>query len=98
MKMKENYKPKPQISCATYMIKNNATPIIISKEEFDKLTKEKQFRDGPYRETFGEGYGEPYNPFKQAYGQLNNENYVFCELDKEINERTKKYLSELEKD
>lgn len=38
--------------------------------EFDRLAREKQFADGPYIDTFGDDYGEPYNPVLRVIGTL----------------------------
>lgn len=37
---------------------------------FDALARAKEFVDGPWIETFGDGYGEPYNPDRVVYGRL----------------------------
>ncbi len=42
----------------------------ISRDEFDRLTREDQFADGPYIEAFGDGYGEPYQPNRTMFGTL----------------------------
>jgi hypothetical protein len=50
----------------------------IKKSEFDELVKNKQFSDGPYLDTFGDGYGEPYNPNRHAWGKLKNGKEVWA--------------------
>lgn len=42
----------------------------ITREEFDQLTRDKQFRSGPFVGTFGEDYGEPYDPYRELTGVL----------------------------
>lgn len=42
----------------------------ISIKLFDKFCIEKKFRDGPFIESFGDGYGEPYNPKRYVKGVL----------------------------
>lgn len=39
---------------------------------FDALARAGSFIDGPYRSTFGDGYGEPYVPDRQVFGTLNS--------------------------
>jgi hypothetical protein len=46
-------------------------------KEFDKLCKEKKFKEGPFIETFGDGYGEPYNPNRYVKGVLKNNKKVW---------------------
>jgi len=45
-------------------------------------TPTEEFTDGPFSETFGSGYGEPYNPRRQAFGMVGKRG-VYCELSKE---------------
>ena len=49
----------------------------VKKSEFDALFKNGAFSDGPYTEGFGDGYGEPYNPRRQAFGVIGDE-VVWC--------------------
>jgi hypothetical protein len=39
-------------------------------EEFDRLARAKEFKDGPYVENFGDGYGEYYCPDRRVFGTL----------------------------
>lgn len=81
---------KPRHSCTAFMCKNSTmigkvtTPKYecISKEEFDNLAKSDEFEDGPHMEGFGDGYGHPYNPWRQAFGKLKDGRLVFTELYK----------------
>ena len=43
---------------------------LISISEFDDLARKGQFLNGPFVSTFGDGYGEPYNPDRPVWGQL----------------------------
>jgi hypothetical protein len=43
-------------------------PIPIS--EFDALVRAGEFANGPHVSTFGDGQGEPYNPFRDVWGTL----------------------------
>lgn len=38
--------------------------------EFDDLARRKQFREGPFISTLGDGYGEPYQPVRTVRGVL----------------------------
>lgn len=72
---------KPRNSCALYMAsKGIKDPECIPRSQFDALVEKDDFRDGPFVDGFGDGYGEPYNPDRQAYGVLTNGRGVFCEL------------------
>lgn len=71
---------KPRNSCKRYMQEKGIKPTLLKKKEFDKLAREKMFESGPLVDTFGDGYGEPYNPYRQAFGILNDGKGVFCEL------------------
>lgn len=42
----------------------------IDIEEFDKLARAKQFDEGPLIDSFGDGYGEPYQPQRTVMGIL----------------------------
>ena len=53
----------------------------IPKSEFDQLCKEKKIRDAQ-EESFGDGYGEPYNPNRLIFGHLNGELVWTESLDK----------------
>ena len=40
--------------------------------EFNELAKSAQWQDGPWRDGFGDGYGEPYMPHRACWGTLVN--------------------------
>lgn len=44
--------------------------IELTREDFDALALRKLFADGPWKDTFGDGYGEPYNPNRWLFGTL----------------------------
>lgn len=44
----------------------------IEKADFDKLARDREFADGPFIESFGDGYGDPYNPHRTIWGTLND--------------------------
>jgi hypothetical protein len=48
----------------------------ISKQEFDRLVRDRQFSDGPYIKNFGKNYGEPYHPHHRLHGTLKNSQLV----------------------
>ena len=73
--------PGPRHQCWSYFLGRGLLPARkISKKEFDKLALAGDFDDGPHRDTFGDGYGEPYYPYRQAFGTLNPGDGVYCEL------------------
>lgn len=74
-------KKEPRYSCREYfLVQRIAKPRSLSKEKFDRLIGQKQFKDGPFVEQFGKGYGEPYNPWTQVFGILKDGRGVYCEL------------------
>ena len=38
--------------------------------EFNDLCRKKKFKEGPFTEDFGSGYGEPYSPEHYVWGTL----------------------------
>lgn len=50
----------------------------VSKGELDRMVDSDQFETGPYLNTFGDGYGEPYNPNRQAGGTLKDGRVVWA--------------------
>jgi len=94
MEIPEEFQPRH--GCAIYMRKDTAKqPVLLSKEDFNKNLEEKNFRDGPYRDPFGTGHGEPYYPWTQAYGTLKDGIPVYCELQKDNNNEAKSFLEKL---
>lgn len=75
--MNENYFWTPRDHALSYGAYNS-----LPKDEFDELVKSKQFSDGPFLSAFGDGYGEPYNPNRQAFGTLKDGRKVFTETVK----------------
>lgn len=49
----------------------------LTKTEFDKLVRTGQFADGPVLSAYGDGYGDPYNPDRQAGGTLKDGRIVW---------------------
>ena len=94
-KLKELPVLEPRHHCENYMCKNGIEKsILLTKEEFDGHAKSKDFEDGPYKDSFGDGYGEPYNPHRQAFGRLKDGRAVYCELSRDLAERVRGYLKE----
>ena len=71
---------EPRHQCRTFCNNRTPAPKELSKAEFDAHHDAKTFIYGPFRETFGDGYGECYNPKRQAFGVLKNGDVVYCEL------------------
>ena len=72
---------EPRIQVWSFAGDHGGKPSLLSKADFDAQLEAGQFAVGPYRETFGDGYGEPYNPHRQAFGKLNDGRVVYCELN-----------------
>ena len=75
---------KPRMGCASYCFKmrgesNKEKPSFLIPEEFDKLIEDEAFKDGPWADSFGDGYGQPYYPHRQAFGLLKDGRLVFTE-------------------
>lgn len=81
---------EPQGHCSGYIAENVIEGDLdkddcyyIPKEEFDELYKNGEFKEGEvHQDTFGMGYGEPYNPDPQAFGKLEEHPnpIVYCQL------------------
>lgn len=73
--------PAPRNRCRQYIKQNWGKEVkFIKKEEFDRHCFNNDFSDGPRKDTFGDGPGEPYNPNRQAFGTLKTGLIVYCEL------------------
>jgi hypothetical protein len=70
----------PVNHCRVFMMDCGAVGELVPKEEFDRLARTGGFAVGPFRDTFGDGHGEPYNPERQAFGKLNDGRCVYAEL------------------
>lgn len=74
----------PRHQCATYI--SDAGNVVVeqlTKVEFNKLCRNGAFEDGPFSDSFGDGYGEPYNPWRQAFGRLKDGRVVWTELSEQ---------------
>lgn len=74
-------KTTPRNQCENYILERKGQAVFLTKEEFDGYVRKKDFSEGPYRDSSGDGYGEPYNPRRQAFGTLNDGRIVFTELN-----------------
>ena len=77
-----NYSPRSQ--CLTCMVENEVcNPLLLTKKAFKNLTRKKVFEEVPFEEQFGKSTGEPYNPWRQAFGKIKKGLFVYCELQEE---------------
>ena len=74
---------KPRDHCFAFAVENTCGMTAMSRHDFDKLVDGKTFADGPWVSTFGLGYGEPYRPYRQAFGKLRDGRGVFTELHRD---------------
>jgi len=49
---------------------NRSDYIIVPIAEFNKLARTAKWADGPWKDSFGSGYGEPYLPHRDVWGTL----------------------------
>jgi len=85
----------PRNQCRKYVREHKGIAELVIKEEFDSHCKNGDFMDGPHMDTFGNGYGDPYNPNRQAFGKLKEGKVVYCELSAGNSEKAKKLLEKL---
>ena len=72
--------PKPQNDCLEYLLRNGCkNERFIPKDEFDVMARDGLFDDGPYIDTFGDGYGQPYRPRRQVFGKLKTGEFVYSQ-------------------
>ena len=93
---------QPRNSCRNYVLSHGGRTALIRKEDFDSHYYEKNFEDGPHREGFGDGEGEPYNPNRQAFGKLkvgtkSEPLVVYCELSPGNSKKADTLLDTLDK-
>lgn len=71
----------PRNGAAKYFLTKKAKNVkYLPKVFFDALAKQGLFEEGPFRDSFGDGPGEPYNPHRQAFGLDKSGVYIFTEL------------------
>jgi hypothetical protein len=80
---------QPRNNCLEYVLEKKNDARLVTKEEFDQFLDDQQFSDGPFIDSFGNGHGEPYNPYRQAYGQLKSGEVIFSELHHQVIEKLK---------
>ena len=72
---------EPRNGCKIFMIqKGLAEMVLISKEEFNKKARAREFVNGPFVDSFGDGH-ELYNPNRQAFGIGKDGKAYYCELN-----------------
>jgi hypothetical protein len=73
-------KHEPRGACAWFFVDHNIEkPEQLTKAYFDGLCEAGSFADGPHVDSFGDGHGEPYNPYRQAFGILKDGRGVYAE-------------------
>jgi len=82
----------PRHKCEKYVWERGGKATLVTKEEFDAHLNKENFVEGPFKDDFGDGWNEPYNPNRQAFGTLKTGVIVYCELFPENVEKTKKLL------
>ncbi len=73
----------PRTQCREFFASRGIVPHQISRDTFNAVFDSVGFRAGPFRESFGDGRYEPYNPRRQAFGIRNDGVGVYCELNDE---------------
>ncbi len=82
----------PRNHCRDYVREKGGKATLIAKEEFDSHCDNREFSEGPFKDRFGDGYGEPYKPNRQAFGTLKSGIVVYCELSQAFKEKCKALL------
>lgn len=90
---KEFPKLEPRNQCEVYVFDKGIKPVLVTKREFNALCSKDAFVDGPYRDTFGDGPHDPYNPHRQSFGILRGGKVVFCELSDSLAGRVEEELN-----
>lgn len=52
------------------MTKKEIKSEVVDIKKFDELAKNGQFIEGPFIDSFGDGYGDPYTPRRRVWGTL----------------------------
>jgi hypothetical protein len=72
--------PEPRNGCRGWQVSNDVDRMEeLSLDEFHQLMRDSRFTKGPFKDSFGDGYGEPYNPQRQVFGQLKDGRFVYAE-------------------
>ena len=87
----------PRNQCKIYVEEHGGKATLLERKDFDDHYKNKKFSDGPYKDGFGDGYGEPYNPNRQGFGKLKSGLVVYCETSEVFKEKTAELFKKLEK-
>jgi len=54
--------------------------------EFNDLARARKFKEGPFKDSFGDGYGEPYNPNRAVWGVLEDGTAVRSRIGRETDD------------
>lgn len=84
---------EPRLNCERFFGKVSLEAVLLTRKEFDKFYRAKRFSDGPHSEAFGDGMGDPYNPYRQGFGVLKDGRGVYCEMHKSMQEKAKAVLN-----
>lgn len=82
----------PRGACEAFVSERKGKAILVTKENFDEMVGRGDFSVGPFKDKFGDGPGEPYNPNRQAFGIAKDGKAYYCELTPSLNEKAKEYL------
>ncbi len=79
----------PRHGCEEYIMRQKRSghtgPQPLTLAEFHSHIDSDDFDDGPRKDSFGDGYGEPYNPRRQVFGVLKSGTIVYADL-RDIND------------
>ena len=87
----------PKNACLNYIKEHGGLFKLVTKENFDIYARDNVFFDGPHIDSFGDDYGEPYNPWRQAFGKLNTGEIVYCEAHHATEESIPKELFDIDR-
>ena len=87
---------RPRNDCAGFVRDHADGHMVLKKREFNCHCKAGDFEVGPHAESFGDGYGDPYNPYRQAFGRLKDGRVVICELHADYAEDPTSHLAAME--
>lgn len=78
---------EPRYSCLQFIrerCKDIKEATAIAVADFDALAKAEEFSEGPFIETFGDGYGEPYNMNRQVFGKLKDGRVIYADKNPKV--------------
>lgn len=87
----------PRNQCGHYALtKARGRATLMTKKEFDDHVG--KFSHGPFKDSFGDNDGDPYNPNRQVFGTLDSGSVAYCELSNANRELTKELLGLVEQE